>query len=716
MEKQLTTTGNRFKLTISDENVTLRKIQETHSPDGRVFDVKTLLQVVEDIFNRAEVTSTDDTLVLRSSKHIVETSETPSASFDDMPEPLAYAIDKISTEFSCKCHDGVDTHATTMSVLKMLTSYSWEAKMVLALAAFAVSYGEFWLVAQFQTSSQLAKSVGVLKQVHFILEKSNISKPQFDEIKSLLKDLLAITKCVVEFMDLSSRYTTTTTDLLDMSTVVSHIATATYWTIRSAVACAFQIASLMGIDHEHRVGAMEGWELPHLARKISIVHNLLSAHLYTFNQRIEEKKQKDMYELLVELFKTTQLENMTVFKVFFSTRDGLIKLLDGSDARKIRVNIEVLRAKHVLLLISNLEFPNDELVILEHIYTQSKQHQYEIVWVPIIRQDDNYSISWSDMELKLFQQFRGKMPWYSVEDPSLIQRAVVRYTREVWHFGKNPILVVVDPKGKVTCPNALHRMWIWGSNAFPFPSGDDDLWIKQPWNLEFLVADVDPTISSWITQGKYICLYGGDDMDWIKQFTTTARDVAQKAGISLEMVYVGKRNSKEKFLRTIIATINDGKLSHFLPEPSSIWYFWVRIESMWHSQNQLGKSADIDHVMHEIEKMMIFGSSEGGWALLSKGGASAVEEMITEKGFFIQHCFSKYEMWKDNVEPLGFMEALRIFIQQNRLPPSPLRNCSILLFPGPGTNSYRLPNKVECTDCGHDMEKFIMYRCCHDYL
>ncbi|KAF5961608.1 hypothetical protein HYC85_002817 [Camellia sinensis] len=378
MEKQLTTTGNRFKLTISDENVTLRKIQETHSPDGRVFDVKTLLQVVEDIFNRAEVTSTDDTLVLR---------------------------------FSCKCHDGVDTHATTMSVLKMLTSYSWEAKMVLALAAFAVSYGEFWLVAQFQTSSQLAKSVGVLKQVHFILEKSNISKPQFDEIKSLLKDLLAITK--------------------------------------SAVACAFQIASLMGIDHEHRVGAMEGWELPHLARKISIVHNLLSAHLYTFNQRIEEKKQKDI------------------------TRDGLIKLLDGSDARKIRVNIEVLRAKHVLLLISNLEFPNDELVILEHIYTQSKQHQYEIVWVPIIRQDDNYSISWSDMELKLFQQFRGKMPWYSVEDPSLIQRAVVRYTREVWHFGKNPILVVVDPKGKVTCPNALHRMWIWGSNAFPFPSGDD---------------------------------------------------------------------------------------------------------------------------------------------------------------------------------------------------------------------------------------------------
>ncbi|XP_028107162.1 protein SIEVE ELEMENT OCCLUSION B-like [Camellia sinensis] len=224
-----------------------------------------------------------------------------------------------------------------MSVLKMLTSYSWEAKMVLALAAFAVSYGEFWLVAQFQTSSQLAKSVGVLKQVHFILEKSNISKPQFDEIKSLLKDLLAITKCVVEFMDLSSRYTTTTTDLLDMSTVVSHIATATYWTIRSAVACAFQIASLMGIDHEHRVGAMEGWELPHLARKISNEHNQLSFHLNTFNKRIDEKKQKDMYELLVELFKTPQLENMTVFKVFFSTRDGLIKLLDGSDARKIRV-------------------------------------------------------------------------------------------------------------------------------------------------------------------------------------------------------------------------------------------------------------------------------------------------------------------------------------------------------------------------------------------
>ncbi|KAI8029839.1 hypothetical protein LOK49_LG01G04107 [Camellia lanceoleosa] len=104
---------------------------------------------------------------------------------------------------------------------------------------------------------------------------------------------------------------------------------------------------------------------------------------------------------------------------------------------------------------------------------------------------------------------------------------------------------------------------------------------------------------------------------------------------------------------------------------------------MWHSKNQLGKLVDIDRVMHEIEKMMIFGSSEGGWALLSKGGASAAEEMITERGSFIQDCFSNYGKWKDDVKPSGFMEALRIFIKKTPPLPHPYVTAADYCFQAP---------------------------------
>ena len=75
--------------------------------------------------------------------------------------------------FSCLCNryfasvlSGGDVHATTMGILGMLSSYSWDAKVVIALAAFAANFGEFWLVAQLHATNRLAKSVAKLKHIH----------------------------------------------------------------------------------------------------------------------------------------------------------------------------------------------------------------------------------------------------------------------------------------------------------------------------------------------------------------------------------------------------------------------------------------------------------------------------------------------------------------------------------------------------------------------
>lgn len=135
-----------------------------------------------------------------------------------------------------------------MALLNMLSSYSWDAKVVLTLAAFSVNIGEFWLIVQLCTTNSLAKSVALLKQLPDILEHSHNLKPQFDALNNLIKAMMDVTKCIVEFTELPSQYILS--DVPPMSIAMAHIPTAAYWTMRSVVACASQIASLVGLKHE----------------------------------------------------------------------------------------------------------------------------------------------------------------------------------------------------------------------------------------------------------------------------------------------------------------------------------------------------------------------------------------------------------------------------------------------------------------------------------
>ncbi|GAB4825596.1 hypothetical protein Ancab_008469 [Ancistrocladus abbreviatus] len=125
----------------SDDNAMLNQIWATHAPDGRDIDVKPLLQVIDDIFL------------------------------------LAAPVIPGAAQITCKCSGGGDAHAATLAVFNTVSSYSWDAKVVLALATFAVYHGEFWLVAQLYLSNPLVKSVAIVKQLPEIMERSAYLKP-----------------------------------------------------------------------------------------------------------------------------------------------------------------------------------------------------------------------------------------------------------------------------------------------------------------------------------------------------------------------------------------------------------------------------------------------------------------------------------------------------------------------------------------------------------
>ncbi|KAE9467484.1 hypothetical protein C3L33_00611, partial [Rhododendron williamsianum] len=400
-------------------------------------------------------------------------------------------------------------------------------------------------------------------------------------------------------------------------------------------------------------------------------------------------------------------DSMTILKELISLKDDKLQkpLLGGSSgSTKKRVGIEeVLKRKTVVLLISDLDHIAEEelFLALTRTYNEAKTKsdlQYEIVWIPVVDRSTDEEAS-----RKKFEKLQAKMSWYTVADPWLLDPAFIRYMKEEWHFSKKLILVALDPQGKVVCNNALHMFMVWGNVAYPFTvAKEESLWKEETWKLELLVDGNYPAISDWISQGKHICLYGGADHEWVRNFTAAAKDIAKTAGITLEMVYVGKSKANER-VKKIASTITAEKLSHCLPYPTYISCFWTRLESMWYSRTQHGKTAENDRILQEVSAMLSFDGSEQGWAVISNGST----EMVRANGDTILKIFREIKSLEKDIKQNGFMRVLNENVEKSRQ----LHHCNKLLL---WWTSTGIPEKLLCADCTRPMEKYFMYRCCTD--
>ncbi|KAD7479568.1 hypothetical protein E3N88_02704 [Mikania micrantha] len=720
--KQLMNSGERNSaFSASDDNVIMRQVIDTHLPDGTDFDVKPLVHIVEEILRYATINATPD---IDSTSMVAHTdvgklegkSYQTNASLTDAQQihahqtnavlilnSLAHIIDKLACEMAFKCLSGGDGHTTAISLFHDVGNFHWDAKLALILAAFALNYGEFWLLAQIYSTNQLAKSMAILRQVPTIMEHSAPLKPRFDALNNLIHSVLELTRLILKFKDIPSTYVGA--DVPAMARALNTIPTAVYWNVRGIIACAAQISSLTSMGHEYGISSseMQSWELSSLILKINHLLEFLKKQLEECNRVIGDKKEADFRNSFNQLFETIHIDNMKILKILLNSNDDPLPLFDG--AIKKRVGLEVLRKRNVLLLISGLDMSRDELSILEQIYSESRVQGsrmdalYEVVWVPIV---DPYIEYTEAMDIQ-FEDMKNGMPWYSVYHPSNINRAVKKSIGDRWHFRSKPILVVLDPQGRELSPNAIHMMWIWGSTAFPFTTTREEaLWSQETWRLELLVSGMDPTILNWIREDKYIFLYGGDDIEWIRKFTSSARAMATAARIPLEMAYVGKSKKREN-VRRAIAAINVEKHSYCWQDTTLVWFFWTRIESMLFSKIQLRRADDQDLIMLQIKKLLSY-DKDGSWAMLCKGS----QVLTNGHGSTMTQTPVDFDLWKEHIPTKGFDLSFKDYHDKLHVAAN---NCSRFEFP---IASGRIPENMHCPECHRRMEKYIAFLCCHD--
>lgn len=144
---------------------------------------------------------------------------------------------------SCKPPGEEIAHKTTLAILHKLSNYEWDAKVVLTLAAFALEYGEFWLLAQYQPTDLLAKSVAVLKRVPGLTKPATVQKHRqaIIELNNLVKTTLQVIELIFEMEKLTT-YDSKDVPALDLA--IEQLPIDVYWAIITIAAIVTQIDCL----------------------------------------------------------------------------------------------------------------------------------------------------------------------------------------------------------------------------------------------------------------------------------------------------------------------------------------------------------------------------------------------------------------------------------------------------------------------------------------
>ncbi|KAJ6890205.1 protein SIEVE ELEMENT OCCLUSION C isoform X1 [Populus alba x Populus x berolinensis] len=422
-------------------------------------------------------------------------------------------------------------------------------------------------------------------------------------------------------------------------------------------ALSFLVRTMIDVTRWSNSTLIAAWELSSLAYKLSSICSHLRRQVDLCHQEMEEK----MHQKLLKVFQDVHPDNQDVLGILLAAKDEL-PLKNSSTQDKLGVS--EMKGKVVLLLVSKAELlPQEGLLLLldrtyDHPYHKKLEGSYEIVWISI-------SDTWTDAERDIFDVLSNSLPWYSVRRPWVLYSAVVNYIKQEWDYKNAPLIVVLDSQGLVRKSNAMDMVFIWGARAYPFStSKEKELWDEENWTLKLLLDEIDPLLTTWVEEGRNICIYGGDNLDWIWEFNATCK-VIRSAGVQLEMVYVGCKDLGEQ-VRRLLAII-DEELHRSLFSFTKLHFFWLRLESIRRSKLQLGQSVHSDdHILREVSALL--DTANEGWAIIGRGNTADIVKLSASEAI---KWLDRFPEWEENVAKLGFVSALRAAIDPPPPPPPP---------------------------------------------
>lgn len=185
-------------------------------------------------------------------------------------------------------------------------------------------------------------------------------------------------------------------------------------------------------------------------------------------------------------------------------------------------------------------------------------------------------------------------------------------------------------------------------------------------------------------------------MDWIRKFTSLANEVVKGSGITLELIYVGKKH---------IETIANENLSRFW-DVLKVRQFRARLFNIWYSKLLLCKTISNDTKLKHLRMLLGFDCSCQGW-IIGQGSKDliVVNENIVLKSL---HQLKESGITFTNQNFLSELEKVIETVERTVIVGRKQCRHHIVI---PGTNGMNQENVV-CVDCNHPMEKYVVFKCC----
>ncbi|XP_031100843.1 protein SIEVE ELEMENT OCCLUSION B-like [Ipomoea triloba] len=683
---------------------------------------------------------------------------------------LPYQLKRFSFEISLMCANNVNLHSMVIYFLRMLSTFSWERKLLIMVAAFSLNFGEFSLVQCHNKG--LSGKLAILKG-----HESQV----LPTITHFIKSILHLTEHIVELAQSSSH---------NSSTIIS---IGCYWIVTSILTYGSYFTSRLMSMHS---GCFIGGEtqLSSLTVKIKDV-------ISDCRPILEKKREVDSYNALCHAFFDenpipSTSSTLDVLNLVFNAKKGVKQKLIYDGHRNQMVELSLLKNKSLLMLISSSLDIDKCLIFLLEIIQQKAQ--LRVLWIPILDSPIFWGIKYME---KQYRSLVNNTELLLVEN---VQKSVspgfVRFVKDkffpTFQIGGEPIIVSLDQNGRMVHRNAMHMVLMRGLDICGRMSdlkvlskrrmADMQMVSKRKMSVEVEIGDiiipflqkvltervstmmdlvpgidgnisefankVDGLITDWfgdiqkqiqnlvdsniftskkendlwkietwctklvlgnlVEENRCIFLIGGHDIQWVKTFESKVMlEIQFNPQSQVKMFYVGSNVKVASMIEV------DGKCN-VKGNLFSSWLFWSRLRSIFMSRinfiEETHGDEECDEILRKLKKLLAYEANDlvvKEWAMLCKGN----KIVVCDQGDKMLKVMNEYDKWKENAIAKGFDQAFKDYHEMLHSTSTSTslhhhHRCA-LKYP---CNFESVPEDVKCPECCHGMQKFVTFKCYHD--
>ncbi|KAJ4952372.1 hypothetical protein NE237_029204 [Protea cynaroides] len=298
-------------------------------------------------------------------------------------------------EMISRCACGVDdAHEVSLALLDTLCGYFWVAQVALIVAAFAMSFGEFWLTVEPLARDPLSQSVCLLKRPDCLLKITDSMKIGLQSLKILVQRISDLTEIFVKYQG---------EILYDDWGPCPELRFVGYQVVYGVVTSLSHNIALVRMNKEYTTLATEVQQMISSSERLTYLHSYVNARVGYYT-----RPRCCLYAGVMVL---NPYEDIANYMSKLISLTGKLVLGDPSTKRKVTLD-KLKNNNHIALLISDFRVQEEEFSSLRKTYTalKNKKTCFEVVWVPMLYQ----STTWTADNKKCVSSMGASMPWWQL--------------------------------------------------------------------------------------------------------------------------------------------------------------------------------------------------------------------------------------------------------------------------------------------------------------